>query len=188
MGVDQIDQVSSETIGALENHNGFLGRAIYFPNINKQIIGYIGSSSDTSDVIGFRQQDLFGGGRWTDSTETVTMIPKDVIVGKEWSPAPYPISCQVILQDHLTQFTSQAGKSYSDVLKFSVTYLDSAANIPSFNVYKGNATLFFANGIGLVEADIADYEHIQYDATFPYYLFSFHPSYHQIGSGTATKN
>ena len=53
--VDQIDQHSTETIGALIKQNGIDARAIYYyPNGVPKAIGYIGYASDTSDVMGGR--------------------------------------------------------------------------------------------------------------------------------------
>ena len=46
--------------------------------------------------------------------------------------------------------------SYSDLLEVTATYLDSS----SYHYIFGNVNFYFANGIGLVEADVIQYEHI----------------------------
>jgi hypothetical protein len=176
---DQIDQHSSETIGALSNHDGVEGRAIYyFPSGFQRLIGYIGYATDTSNVMGSRQVGYYGG------YESEEIIPQNLTIGEEWAIGG-PTACDITLQDHLNQYTASDGKSYSDVLKFTTNYLDSGSYYYA-DVYKGHGILFFARGVGLVEADIPNYEHLQYG--WNYYSGTIEATYHQVASGTVTKD
>lgn len=126
---------------------------------------------------------------WSYHHQSEELIPKNLSVGQEWAVGG-PTMCDITLQEHLNQFTAGDGQSYSDVLKFSANYLDSTVIIPNDyyygEVYKGKATLFFAKGIGLVEADISDYEHIKFWRDFS--GNNLYIPYHEMSSGSVTKD
>jgi hypothetical protein len=94
-----------------------------------------------------------------------TIFPQSITVGQSWTPYPLVIRMnQVTFVQHLTQFTSQGGNSYSDVIKLNVIYLDSTFDSTygfySQDIkYSANVDLYLAKGTGIVEADVNNYNY-----------------------------
>jgi hypothetical protein len=68
------------------------------------------------------------------------------------------------LVERLSQFTNKGGVSYNDVIHVYFTGLDSSGiNLINETKYPADADLYFANGVGIVEADVNHYEYLNYD-------------------------
>ena len=137
-------------------------------------VGY-GFTAD-SEVLGFNE---------SDANDAATILPKTLSVGLTWTPAPEasPIQCQATLAQHLSSFTNKGGTSYNDVIQVHVTYFDSSSyqySDTSMAKYSANVDFYFANGTGLVEADVHHFEILKFDRYYGYYS----EFQHSIGSGT----
>jgi hypothetical protein len=101
-----------------------------------------------------------------DPNNIGTVLPKVLTVGQSWNGAPAGsnIQCQGKFVEHFSQFTTKGGTSFTDVIHIYATYLDSSG-IPLINErkYSGGADLYFANGIGIIEADMNYMEHLNYN-------------------------
>ena len=158
---DEYDQDWKLGIGSIQTHKGQSVRPIFGfdasgnPTIGGNPVGYGGSLN--SEVFGMNRFD----------PDKATILPKTITVGQSWTPAfVLPIQCQAKAVQHFAQFTATDGTSYSDVIQVFVSYFDSSfqANTSfadtSIIKYAANADLYFANGVGLVEADVHNYEHL----------------------------
>jgi hypothetical protein len=178
---EEVDQDWNAAIGFIESHNGRSVRPIYGFDKNGNKVNYgrpvgYGGSLDS---------EVFAMNHIT--TDAATILPKTISVGQTWTPAAsaLPIQCHAKLVQHLSQFTAKDGTSYSDVLQVFVSYLDSSFAIRQFNwsqanKYAASTDLYFANGVGLVEADIHSYEYLNYD----FYNGNWDMFEHKTGTGT----
>jgi hypothetical protein len=96
----------------------------------------------------------------------IMVLPKILTVGQSWNPAPSGsgIQSEAKLVGHLSQFTTKGGTSFNDVIHVYFTGLDSSGvYLVNETKYSVDADLYFANGIGVVEADVNHYEYLNYD-------------------------
>ncbi|HET6401239.1 MAG TPA: hypothetical protein VFH95_07545 [Candidatus Kapabacteria bacterium] len=175
-GTDEIDQDYNASIGFVETHDGQNVHPIY-------------GSDGGSPVAygGILDSEVFAMNHYINSG-AATILPQSMRIGQSWTPYPQMrMSCQARLVQRLSQFTNKGGTSYSDVLQVSVTYLDSLRDSEQTNFgpyiyekkYSANADLYFAKGIGLVEADVHNYEY--YFIEEYYYFYGFE---HETATGT----
>ena len=97
-----------------------------------------------------------------NSAKVATILPKVLTVGLSWMPSPeaLPIVCNAKFVQQLSQYTNNGGTAYTDVIQINVSYLDSTSQMPYYmNKHAANVNLYFANGVGLVEADILSWEY-----------------------------
>ena len=161
---DEVDQDWNAASGFIESHNARSVHPIYGFDAHGQKtnrgkpVGYGGSID--SEVFAMNQFN----------SDAATILPKIITIGQTWTPAAsaLPIQCKAKAVQHLAQFTAKDGTSYSDVLQVFVTYLDSSYSSLDFgiyvntNKYSASTDLYFANGVGLVQADIHSYEYLTY--------------------------
>ncbi|HEX5317063.1 MAG TPA: hypothetical protein VFX22_10475 [Candidatus Kapabacteria bacterium] len=169
-GSDETDADYKAALGLVVERNG---RNVYpvftFDSIGRKTndgaaIGYGGILD--SEVIGFNE---------FDADNAATILPKVLSVGMSWTPAPeaLPVQCRATLVQHLNQYSNKGGTTYNDVIQVHVTYLDSISS--QSNKFSANVDLYFANAVGLVEADVHSFDVLYGDP----YDFK-----HSVGSGT----
>jgi hypothetical protein len=106
-------------------------------------------------------------------------------IGQTWEGclAAEPIQCLLTLKQRMDHYTNSGGTTYSDVLQVYVTFFYSAGDtIRDYYGKKttGTANLYFARGIGLVEGNLINYEHLNFNG-YNGKLWSF---VHEIATGT----
>lgn len=110
--------------------------------------------------------------------QNITMLPKDLSVGTEWVANPFsPPDEQLTLKitEVKPSYVNSAGSTYSDVIVVSASFSDSLVT-PNDYRYDGGSSywysyhdttfveivagveLYFARGIGLVEATLSHYD------------------------------
>jgi len=108
-----------------------------------------------------------------------TVLPADIKLGTKWIANPFaPQIDQVTLQitDSKSSYTNSADKTYSNVLKVSIAYSDSATVPYSWSYNSGsdwysccetdfvkiaaNADIYFAKGTGIIDVRMNNFEAI----------------------------
>lgn len=179
--VTEYSQISNETysgsIGASTIINNLSANPIFgYDNNRSELIGYL--SNNGSEVIGFDN---------SSNSQTVIILPDELTIGKEWvvnPQSPMKEQFKVRLVEMLNNFTNSAGKTFENTIKISVSYQDSSGETMNDGYYTGywyqkvsiTGNIYLAKGIGLVGAEIIDYEnlakaHYVYNSgSYNYYL------------------
>jgi len=175
---DEVDQDYSAALGFVETR---AGKSVY-PLILSDKHG-----SQTVGYGGILDSEVFGLNEFSnDAEDAATILPRVLTVGQTWTPAPeaLPIQCQAKLVQRLAQFTTKGGTPYNEVIQVFATYLDSTSQFNQYDStmtkYSANADLYFANGVGLVEADVHSVDYIEFDI----YGGTYYDFYHTISGGT----
>jgi hypothetical protein len=163
--IDSVDHDYQAVLGLVGSHDGLTMYPLFAFDDN-------GSETNNGNPVGFGgildSSVIALDASTPNAQNAATILPKILTVGQTWTPAPLSSTtqCQGKLVEHLAQFTSKGGTPYNDVIHVLATYLDSSGTkLIDERKLSVNADLYFANGIGLVEADINNYEFLQYDGS-----------------------
>ena len=163
---DQVDRDFTSSIGFVETRSGQSVHPVYAFDAD-------GNSSNNGNPVAFAgtlDSEVFALNEFSNPS-AATILPRVLpAVGQSWTPAAaaLPIQCQATLAQHLANYTDKGGTSYNDVIDVHATYFDTAG-VLLFGTYQeyspkytASADFYFANGVGLVEADVHSYESFQY--------------------------
>jgi|GEM_PF-4458341 len=184
---DEVDQDYTASIGFVETKNGQSVHPIYAFDAD-------GGKSNNGNPIAFAgtlDSEVFGLNKFAN-TAAATILPRVLpAVGQSWTPAAaaLPILCTATLTQHLANYTNKGGTSYNDVIDVHATYFDTAGTQlfghyqPPSTKYTADADFYFANSVGLVEADVNSYEFLQ--SSYDYYNGNYNVTVqHKKATGT----
>jgi hypothetical protein len=181
VAANEIDRDCSASLGSIGARDGIIVHPVFAYDVDGSKtnggnpVGY-GGLSDSAVV-------AFDGSSPYIPEVPATILPKQLTVGQTWAAFPLTSNCQCQgkLVEHLASFTSKGGTAYKDVIHVSTTIFDSIFSIPNFSVYRYSLSgdIYFANGVGIVEADFRHYEFGGYS------IYNMATTYYRhTGSGT----
>jgi hypothetical protein len=149
--LETMDDDRKVVLGAQQTINGLGMRPLFAFNAD-------GSQSDHRPAfyLGTKDGKLILISR--DWEHEITVLPRDLATGSTWIPhdtMPKTLTSTYTITEYYKEFTNNAGKKYSDVIKTVATFRDSAYTDPQ-NGQIGVGTLesFFAKGVGPIEFHI----------------------------------
>lgn len=186
---DETDADYKTNLGALQTRNGRSMHSVFAFDKN----GVIANDGAALGYEGLSNGEIIAWNRFNNgANDSALILPQTLSIGLTWNPAPEvpTVRCQATLVQHFSQYSNKGGISYNDVIQVHVSYIDSSSYYDTISYLDSssyttfydtivnrssvNGDLYFANGIGIVEADIPSYD--SYERT--YY------KEHKIGSVT----